>query len=366
MDALGLEDSQCQSAMLRHSYLQRFANKVANSLFWNKTLFAYRGPISIGLVGREKSRNSEAYFTHWVQNGFLSLFQLSRQSKKTIWYLHDEWLLIGTGHYGDFSRLDSRLPRRTWLLDLVLRKWKLKFLIQPALGICVPSNWMKGRLIDNGVSADRIVVIPNPIPNIFFNSPSKETARLRLKLDVNEKIVLVVASSTILDKRKGIDLIEPTLSHLPKQDSQLLLITVGIDNFDLRIDGMNHQPWKRVDSELELVSLYAAADVLFIPSRLDNLPQVVTEAQSVGLPVVAFDVGGISDAILILGESGKIVEDFSLEKAAESIQFFLENSKEADRGDWVSQASKQWSGPIVKEFFCNFIANLDFRSATTP
>lgn len=366
VEALEFEGNQCQSAMLRHSYRQRFANKVAESLFWNKTLFAYRGPISIGLVGREKSRNSEAYFTHWVQNGFLSLFQLSLQSKKTIWYLHDEWLLIGTGHYGDFSRLESRLPRRTWLLDFVLRKWKLKFLIQPALGICVPSNWMKGRLIDNGVSADRILVIPNPIPDVFLNSPSKATARLRLNLEVNEKIVLVVASSTILDKRKGVDLIEPTLSQLLKQDSGILLITVGIDNFDLRINGMNHKPWKRVDSELELVDLYAAADVLFIPSRLDNLPQVVTEAQSVGLPVVAFDVGGISDAILVLGVSGKVVEDFSLEKAAESIQFFLENSKEADRGDWVSKASKQWSGPIVKELFCDFIDNLDCRSATTP
>jgi glycosyltransferase involved in cell wall biosynthesis len=366
VQALEIEPTRCQSATSRLTFIQRLANRIANILFWSDDLSAHRGPLSIALLGKEKSRYSPAYFTHWVQNGFLSLFQLSLQSKRTIWYLHDEWLLVGTGHYGSGLRLDSNLPVITQFLDFILKKWKFKYLIKPALGICVPSKWMKRQLINSGLSPDRIEVIPNPIPEAFLNSPEKATARRDLNLDLNEKIVLVISSSTTLDKRKGIDLIEPTMIQILKFGSNFLLISVGIKSFDLNSKGVNHKAWNHVDSEQELVNLYASADVLFVPSRLDNLPQVVTEAQSVGLPVVAFDVGGIGEAILFPGQSGKLIEPFSVGRAAESIVFFLESSHRDNRQEWVNEATKRWSGTRIKGDFIEYLENLRMRSTTTP
>ncbi len=286
------------------------------------------------------------------------MLQLSRQANRTVWYLHDEWLLLGTGHYHFDYAINANIPQRTRFLDLVLKKWKYKHLVGPALGFCVPSNWMMGQLVKLGVAEEKIKVIPNPIPELFFNSPDKLSARRQLGLDVIEKIVLVVASSSNTDKRKGIDLIEPTLISLKSSGSTFQLITVGVLDFDLNSKGIKHKMVDQIESEHDLLKYYASADVMLVPSRLDNLPQVIAEAQSVGLPVVAFNVGGVGESILVPEVSGKLVEPFSTKKASEALRYFLDFSKQTASGVWKTEASKRWSNSKIAEDFVQYIDRL--------
>ncbi len=50
--------------------------------------------------------------------------------------------------------------------------------------------------------------------------------------------------------------------------------------------------------ENDIASCYKAMDVVMLTSRHEGLPNVLLEAQSIGVPVVAPDVGGIGEAVL--------------------------------------------------------------------
>lgn len=65
------------------------------------------------------------------------------------------------------------------------------------------------------------------------------------------------------------------------------------------------------------------ADLFMLPSDYEGLPMVIIEAMSFGKPIVASDVGGISE-IVINGENGYVVEN-APESFAEKIQYILNN-----------------------------------------
>ncbi|GHU72226.1 hypothetical protein FACS189450_09620 [Spirochaetia bacterium] len=65
------------------------------------------------------------------------------------------------------------------------------------------------------------------------------------------------------------------------------------------------------------------ADLFMLPSNYEGLPIVILEAMSFGKPIVASDVGGISE-IVINGENGYTVENTAI-AFAEKIKYILEN-----------------------------------------
>jgi glycosyltransferase involved in cell wall biosynthesis len=64
-------------------------------------------------------------------------------------------------------------------------------------------------------------------------------------------------------------------------------------------------------------------DLFILPSNYEGLPIVIIEAMSYGKPIVASDVGGISE-IVVNGENGYTVENIA-EVFAEKIKYILEN-----------------------------------------
>ena len=59
-----------------------------------------------------------------------------------------------------------------------------------------------------------------------------------------------------------------------------------------------------------------------VPSRIENLPYVALEAQACSRPVVAFDVGGMRDAV-VDRETGFLVQPFSVRMAVEALEAYL-------------------------------------------
>jgi glycosyltransferase involved in cell wall biosynthesis len=66
----------------------------------------------------------------------------------------------------------------------------------------------------------------------------------------------------------------------------------------------------------------AAFSVLSLPSRSDALPLVVMESMTLGVPVVAFDVGGVRE---VVGDTGILVPPEDVSGMADAILELLDD-----------------------------------------
>ena len=96
-------------------------------------------------------------------------------------------------------------------------------------------------------------------------------------------------------------------------------------------------------TEKNIAPAYAAMDVFLLTSRFEGLPNVLIEAQALGVPVVTTDAGGCREAVLE-GQTGVIVKSRDSAKLAERVLFVL------DDPDWAAKARQR--GPVfVRERF---------------
>jgi glycosyltransferase involved in cell wall biosynthesis len=88
--------------------------------------------------------------------------------------------------------------------------------------------------------------------------------------------------------------------------------------------------------EEDMSRFYSAIDVFALSSHSEGFPLVLIEAMSYAKPVVATDVGGVSEAI-VHNQSGLLVPHASPDKLAESLLRLLRNPEEARR---MSEAAR--------------------------
>lgn len=78
-------------------------------------------------------------------------------------------------------------------------------------------------------------------------------------------------------------------------------------------------------SDAEMAALYASSDLLILPSYNEGLPYVIVEALASGLPIVASDVGGISDAVRD-GVNGILIKPGAADELADAIRCLSSNA----------------------------------------
>jgi len=157
-----------------------------------------------------------------------------------------------------------------------------------------------------GVSADRMHVIPNAAVAERFEQPSdaaRALSRRRFAIDPTATVVLYMGA---LSPEKGVATAFAAVSRLPS--TILLVVGDGPSRRDLELIAARDAPdrIRFVGSIPDPMAALAAADVVVLPSLSEGMPGVLIEAGLSGLPVVATDVGGVSEVVRH-GHTGFIV-----------------------------------------------------------
>jgi glycosyltransferase involved in cell wall biosynthesis len=152
-----------------------------------------------------------------------------------------------------------------------------------------------------GISRERIVTLPNWIDVAEEKRKNERVDRIlthtRLNIPDGKKVLLFVHR---LAKRKGAHLLPAIFERLHSLGCVLLVAGDGPEyasiERDFRERGLSDDVrmlgWVPQEAVHEL---YAIADLFLLPSEEEGFPHVLTEAQSIGLPYVASDVGGVRE-----------------------------------------------------------------------
>jgi glycosyltransferase involved in cell wall biosynthesis len=248
---------------------------------------------------------------HWCQSNFMPTSTLPHLDYPLVWTFHDMWAFTGGCHYTDgcdhylkecghcpILQSNSGNDASHWFWKQKHRAYRR---LRKSLDVVCPSNWM-GDLARKAPLLEDVPVhvIPNPISAQTFQPIDKKTARRLLGLPEKGHLLLMGAT-TKGDRRKGFDLLDQALHEyaaLPGAEP-LGLVTLGTRNSAVVSPAKGLATWNIgfLQDEVSLCALYNAVDVVALPSREENLSNMLSEALCCGIPCLAFAIGGNGDLI---------------------------------------------------------------------
>ena len=270
---------------------------------------------------------------HWIGAGFISISSLSRIRKPIIWTLHDSWPFTGGCHLpyecrnyliecGKCPELNS-VKEKDLSRCLNKRKQKTYRKIRNITFVS-PSRWLadaaaKSSLLKN----QRIVVIPNGLDTNVFLPKGKPASRALLNISSGSKMILFGAVNSTTDKNKGFQELLDAIGMVKHKPVELMVF--GADGNELVESlGIKTHFLGRITDETKMAALYSAADVTVVPSRSENLSNVIMESLACGTPVVAFRIGGNSDMVEHQ-QNGYLAEPYKTEDLAMGLDWVLQH-----------------------------------------
>jgi glycosyltransferase involved in cell wall biosynthesis len=257
-----------------------------------------------------RERRVDILHSHQHRENFLSVF-LGRFAGVPI--------LVQTqhGHPELFSGL-SGMKRRILLSG---ERLTAKYAVDKVIAVSAEVT----RYLRTYLPAKQVEVVRNGIEvgKVLCNLSSAEAkSRLGLRADS-----LVVGTAARLESVKRLDLFLSVAEQLSRSLPETMFVIAGKGREEARLRQLIKQ--HRLENRVVMLGhrddvhqVLRAMDVLLITSDREGIPMVVLEAMVLGLPVVARDVGGISE-ILEHGTTGMLVPSGDVQALTESCLMLL-------------------------------------------
>lgn len=232
-----------------------------------------------------------------------------------------------------------------WLLKFLIKKIYPKFDL-----IIVQGENMKRDLVDNfSIEQTKIHIINNPIDFLNTDKIKINTKNLAYKNQKEYILITVGNFSTI----KGYDRLLEVIKRITNKvkfkyyilgsGEQEQIIKQKINEFDLQ------EVCVLTGSVNNVQEYLLKADLFIQGSYYEGFPNVLIEANQVGLPVVAFDVPGGTSEIIANGKNGYLVEDGDINSFVEHIILAL--NTDFNKKEIITQTNAKFSkSKIIAEY----------------
>lgn len=306
-------------------YVAANRSKNSNTLFWMPVV-----GFKMGAAIRELEL--DVVNIHW-SSYFLSLSSLAEilaLTAPTIFTLHDMAHLTGGCHYSGpcrgFETNCSPCPqlRRDPLgVPREVRMSRARLYAEHDPWVIAPSQWLADEALESGMfRKDHVRAVSNALDCNTFSPQDRRKARAAFGIAEDARVVMFGAFDN-QEHRKGFDLLAPAMQKLIKRAEfsdgrPLVIFGFGNNLPGMKISGATVMAAGYISEDRDLALAYSACDVIALPSRQDNQPNVMVEGMACGTPVAGFRIGGLPD-LIDDGVSGALAEPFSTDSLAEAI-----------------------------------------------
>jgi len=258
-------------------------------------------------VCTENPDNTVIHVHNWFN--LISMKQMSRLMDlgyKFVFTLHDQRMLTGGCHTTfeckEYQSGCIKCPKIPFPINHFTKyeSQKLVALVTShtsQISFISPSDWLIELF---KVSLLNTIQIPTKIDNFF---PLEDSIASTRQSNTSGVIRVGLAAVDFELKLKGGDLVSQLLANNDVDQTKIQYLFMG--NFRQDIQGLE--------------SFWNSIDVLLVPSRSDNSPNVIHEAKIHGVPIIATLVGGIPELLDLDHDIGVSLENLSVASLLESI-----------------------------------------------
>jgi glycosyltransferase involved in cell wall biosynthesis len=348
---------------LLYFFLKIFENIIRKIFHRRSNTFHSYNLLPTGSLKIINKINPDIVQLHWVGANMLSIKEIGLIKKPIVWRLSDMWPMCASEHYTNKNTYKNKIDfnlRKFLNIDKYILHLKNKYWNKNIFFVA-PSSWIKLKLKKSFLTKkNNTIIIPNAIDTFFWKAQNKE--KIKKKLYIKNKIVITYGASVIDDPRKGLSYLLNSLFYLDFDYVLILFGNLSDQNFLKKVNNdARIRYFGDISNKVFLRDIYSTSDVVVIPSLMDNSPNILFEANSCSVPVVAFNNSGVKDFILHR-KTGWLANNKNSKHLSEGIKWcvssknkkFLKNNA---RGFCVKNYSEQVISSAYIKLYKNIIFN---------